>query len=199
MALSGPLATRSQHLPGRAAPSFTAPLRRDGGEGLSPPTQSTSASRRTGGMTQPDAEVCIPGCRTWMPNPSGLHWLRSICRRQNILGTVRVERFQQDRSPERWRARRRTRADRTRSVGCPCGCARRSQPGQCEAEYEATAEGDPSRTEVPHRSTQRVSPSSQHTVAVGTAWQLPPRSSLQAAKNSVSRARVCAGSSSARK
>jgi hypothetical protein len=28
---------RSQHLPGTAAPSFTVPLRRDGGEGLSPP------------------------------------------------------------------------------------------------------------------------------------------------------------------
>ena len=41
----------SRHLPRQAAPSFTAPLRRDGGEGLSPPTQSTSASRRTGGET----------------------------------------------------------------------------------------------------------------------------------------------------
>ena len=34
----------SRHLPEQAAPSFTAPLRRDGGEGLSPPTRSTSAS-----------------------------------------------------------------------------------------------------------------------------------------------------------
>ena len=49
----------SRHLPRQAAPSFTAPLRRDGGEGLSPPTQSTSASRRTGGMTQvPKRSTC---------------------------------------------------------------------------------------------------------------------------------------------
>ena len=38
----------SRHLPRPAAPSFTALLRQDGGEGLSPPTRSTSASRRRG-------------------------------------------------------------------------------------------------------------------------------------------------------
>src|SRR4051794_15314305 len=51
MASPGPVATPSRHLPEQAAPSFTAPLRPDGGEGLSPPTRSISASRRTGGTT----------------------------------------------------------------------------------------------------------------------------------------------------
>jgi hypothetical protein len=36
-----------RHLPEQAAPSYTALLRQDGGEGLSPPTQIVSASWRT--------------------------------------------------------------------------------------------------------------------------------------------------------
>jgi len=46
-ALPGPLATLPRRHPGRAAPSFTGLLRQPGGEGLSPPLESTAPSRRT--------------------------------------------------------------------------------------------------------------------------------------------------------
>ncbi len=45
--MSGPLATLAWRHPGRAAPSFTGLLRQAGGEGLSPPLESTAPSRRT--------------------------------------------------------------------------------------------------------------------------------------------------------
>jgi hypothetical protein len=50
--LSGPLATLAWRHPGRAAPSFTSLLRQAGGEGLSPPLESTAPSRRTWALTE---------------------------------------------------------------------------------------------------------------------------------------------------